>query len=105
MRRGAIYDAHDVGFLHDQQVFAVDLDFGPRPFAEQHGVTGFDIKRDEIALFIAGAGADGDNFAFHRFFLGAVRNDDASGGFFIAVQAAHNDAVMKRPKLHSIPSI
>src|ERR1700709_1657715 len=26
-------DAQDVGFLHDQQVFTVDLDFGAGPFA------------------------------------------------------------------------
>src|ERR1700758_1549806 len=31
-------NAHDVAFLHDQQIDIVDLDFGARPFAEQHAV-------------------------------------------------------------------
>jgi hypothetical protein len=38
-------DAHDVGFLHDQKVFAVDLDLGSRPFAEQDEVAG--LRRGE----------------------------------------------------------
>src|SRR3546814_11445301 len=31
-------DAENVRFLHDQQLFAVDLDFGARPFAQQAAV-------------------------------------------------------------------
>src|SRR5215467_10398974 len=30
----ALDDAHDVGLLHDQELFAVDLHFGARPLAE-----------------------------------------------------------------------
>ena len=29
---------HDVGLFHDDQLFAVELDLGARPFAEQHAV-------------------------------------------------------------------
>src|SRR5437870_12009705 len=29
-------DPHDVGLFHDDQIFAVELDFGARPLAEQH---------------------------------------------------------------------
>src|SRR3981081_1188730 len=33
--RGDLIDhAHDVGFLHDHQVLAIDLDLGARPLAE-----------------------------------------------------------------------
>src|ERR1700754_1595204 len=32
---GALDDTHDVGLLHDQKVFALDLDFGARPLAEK----------------------------------------------------------------------
>src|ERR1700721_760429 len=32
---GAFNHAHDVGLLHDQELFAIDLDFRARPLAEQ----------------------------------------------------------------------
>src|SRR5271167_4164937 len=35
---GVIEHAQDVGFLHDHQLFAIELDLGARPFAEQHAV-------------------------------------------------------------------
>ena len=66
-------DAHDVGFLHDQEVLTVDLDFGAGPLAEQDAVAGLHIEGDELAAFVAGAGADGDDFAFLRLFLGGSR--------------------------------
>ena len=42
---------------------AVDLDFGARPLAEQHAVADLQIDRDQLAGFVAAAGADGDDFA------------------------------------------
>ena len=48
--RRAFDDAHDVGFLHDQQFFAIDLDFGARPFAEQDAVAGLDVEGDDLAV-------------------------------------------------------
>ena len=53
-------DAEDVRFLHDQQVFAVDLHFRARPLAEQDAVTRLDIERAELVRVIQRAGADGD---------------------------------------------
>ena len=50
---GLVDDAHDVGFLHDQQVLAVDLDLGARPFAEQDEVAGLDVEWDKRAVFVA----------------------------------------------------
>ena len=38
-------DPEDVGFLHDEEVLAVDLDLGARPFAEQDLVAGLDVER------------------------------------------------------------
>ena len=43
--RGAFDDTHDVVFLHDQQVLAVDLDLGAGPLAEQDLIAGLDIER------------------------------------------------------------
>ena len=37
-------DAHDVGFFHDDQFLAVELDLGAGPFAEQHPVSGLDVE-------------------------------------------------------------
>src|SRR3546814_20280850 len=40
-------DAEDVRFLHDQQLFTIDLDLGARPFAAQDAVAGLDVTSDE----------------------------------------------------------
>ena len=82
----AFDDAHDVGFLHDQKVFAVDLDLGARPLAEQDAVADLDVERDELARFVAAAGADGDDLAFLRLLLGGVGNDDAAGGLLLGLR-------------------
>src|SRR5215204_1291418 len=42
---GLLDDAHDVGFLHDQEILTVDFDLGPRPLAEQHAVAGLEVDR------------------------------------------------------------
>jgi hypothetical protein len=34
---------HEVAFLHDQVLDAVELDFGPRPFSEEHPVADLDV--------------------------------------------------------------
>src|ERR1700751_5357409 len=39
----AFDDAHDVGLLHDEELLAVDLDFGAAPLAEQDPVAGLDV--------------------------------------------------------------
>src|SRR5205085_10591065 len=69
IRGGVINHAHDVGFLHDHEVLAIELDLGARPFPEQHAVARLDVKRVQLAVRVARAGADGDDFAFHWLFL------------------------------------
>jgi hypothetical protein len=49
----AIDDAHDVGFLHDHQLLAIDLDLGPRPLAEEDAIAGLDIERVNLAVLAA----------------------------------------------------
>ena len=56
-------DPHDIGLLHDEELLAVDLDFGPRPFAEQHAVADFDVDGNELAGLITAAGANSDDLA------------------------------------------
>jgi hypothetical protein len=48
--------AQDVAFLHDQQVFAVQLDLGARPLAEQDAVAGLDVEGDDLALVVRAPG-------------------------------------------------
>src|SRR5262245_8184051 len=72
LRRAAFEHAHDVGFLHDEVLDAVDLDLGAGPFAEQHEITGLDVESDQLAGFIASARADGDDLALHGLFLCSI---------------------------------
>src|SRR3954469_23072477 len=43
--RFLVEDAEDVGLLHDDQLFAIELDLAAGPFAEQHAVADLDIER------------------------------------------------------------
>ena len=49
-------------------------------------VAGLDVERDDLAALVAGAGADGDDLALHRLFLGGVGNDDAAGGLGVFLE-------------------
>ena len=53
-----------------------------------------------MPLFIARAGADGDDFAFLGLFLGGVGDDDAAGGLLVAFDAADDHAVMQGTEFH-----
>jgi hypothetical protein len=94
--------AHDV----DANLLVVVLGIEPaerlaaRPLAEQHAVAGFDVKRVQRAIFITRTGAYGDDFAFHRFFLRGVRDDDASGTLRLVRDTANKDAVLQWTQLH-----
>ena len=88
-------DPHDVGLLHDQEFLALELDLGPRPFAEQHAVPGLHVHRHELAALVAPAGPDRDHFALLRLLLGGVRDDDAALGLRAGIDAAHDDTVMQ----------
>src|SRR5579863_3162956 len=90
--------AHDVALLHDQEILAVELDFGSRPFAEQHAVTDLEIDRDQLAGFVAAARTHRRDFALRGLFLGRVGNDDAALGLFLGVDTLDHDAVMQRTK-------
>src|SRR5712675_174791 len=101
----AFDDPHDVGLLHDQEIVAIELDLGAGPLAEQDAIAFLDVERNERALFIPGARADGDDLAFHRLFLGGVRNDDAALGLAFFLDTLDHDAVVQRTELHVFPPI
>src|SRR5690606_10288130 len=92
--------AQDVGFLHDDQVFAVDLHFAARPLAEQDAVASLQLQGDELAVFVTDAGAHGDDFAFLGLFLGGVGDDDPALGLGFFFNALDQHAVAERTKRH-----
>src|SRR5437016_1973113 len=53
-------DAHDVGFAHDDQFLAVDLDLGARPFTEQHPVAKRNVEGLQFSVLAAGTRPGGD---------------------------------------------
>ena len=57
---------------------------------------------DELAGLVAGAGADGDDFALLRLLLGGVGDDDAAGGLGLGVDALDDDAVVQGTKFHGL---
>src|SRR5829696_6879640 len=70
--------AHDVAFLHDEVLDAIELDLGAGPFSEQHLVADLEVDRDQLAGLVATARADGDDLAGLRLLLGGVGDDDAA---------------------------
>src|SRR5262249_55011875 len=98
----AFDDPHHVGFLHDQVVLTVDLDLGAGPLAEQDAVAGLDVEGDELAGFVAGAGANGHDLAFLRLLLGGVGDDDAAGGLVLGLDPANDNAVMQGTEFHGV---
>ena len=89
-------NAEHVGFLHDQAVLAIEDDLGARPFAEQDAIADLDVERDQLAGLVAGSRTDGQHLAFLRLLLGGVGDDDASLGRLLRLDAAHDQAVVKR---------
>ena len=78
-------NAHDVALFHDQEILAIEHDFGARPFAEQHAVADLEVDRDQLAGFVTTARSDRCDFALGGLFLGGVWNDDAASGLLIGL--------------------
>src|ERR1700691_4066911 len=98
MTRALAQHAHDVGFLHDQQFLAVELDLGARPLAEQHAGAALDVDRGQLAGFVAAAGPDRYDLPLLGLLLGAVPNDDAALGLSLGIDSLDHDTVMQRTK-------
>ena len=102
-RRGSAFDhPHDVALLHDEELYAIELDVGPRPLAEQDAVSDRHVEGHELAALVAGAGTDRQNLAFLRLLLGGVGDDDASFRLLFRVDALDDDAIVQRAKLHYV---
>src|SRR5215471_16447382 len=103
LRAGIHQHAHDVAFLHDQELNAVDLDLGARPFTEQHPIAGLDVDGNELAGFVASSRANRNDLALLRLLLGGVGNNDAAGALLLGFDALDDHAVVKRTEFHCSP--
>jgi hypothetical protein len=88
----ALDHAHDVGLFHDQELLTADLDFAPRPFAEQNDVARFEIEGNELAALIAGSRSHRNDLALLRLLLDGVGNDDAALALLLALKPADDGA-------------
>src|SRR3954452_7794887 len=98
----ALDHGEQVVFLHDQQLVAVDLDGLAGVLAEQDAVADLDVQRDELALVVLAAGADGQDFTLVRLFGGVVGDDDAGRRLGFLFQALDDHTVVQRTKFHCI---
>src|SRR5690606_12798828 len=98
--RSGLDHAHDVAFLHDDEVLAIELDLGAAPLAEQHAIAGLDVEGDDLAAFVAGAGAHGNDHALGGLFLGGIGDDDPALGLFFTVYATDDHTVVQGTEAH-----
>src|SRR6266540_4703558 len=89
----SVDDGQDVVRVQDLVFLAVELDFGAAVFGVEHAVALFDFEGDFLAVVIGLAGADGDDDAFLRLFLGGIRDDDAAFLDFFFLGGFDQDAV------------
>src|ERR1700755_3200544 len=87
-------DAENLVLAHDEQLLAVDLDFGATVLAEEHSVSGLHVQRLTLAVLPVLAVADGDDLAFLRLLFSRVGDDDASAHLLALFDAFHNHAVV-----------
>src|SRR6476660_7716430 len=88
--------AHNVGLFHDEEIVALELDLGARPFAEQHAVSGLEIHGDQLAVLVAAAWPDSDDFALLRLLLSGVGNDDPALRLLLRFDALDDHAIVQR---------
>src|SRR5260370_33701797 len=97
----ALDDAEDVALLRDDERFIVDLDLGPRPFAEQDAIARLQFEWHELALLVAPAGADADDFALLRLLRDGVGGDEAARRPPLGGDAAADPTIVQRPQVHA----
>ena len=78
MRDELADDAEDIVLAHDQIGLTVQFDFGAAVFGDEHVVALLDCELNFLAVVVDFAGAESDDVAFLRFFLGGIGNDDAA---------------------------
>src|SRR5271169_6073616 len=94
-------DTENFLFPHDQEIFAVNLDFSAGILTEKDVVSLFHRQREHLAVFIAPALAHGDDFALLRLVLSTVRYQDSAASGCRFFYATNQDAVVQRSEFRS----
>ena len=71
-----IDDGQDVIPIEDPVFLAIQFDFRPAVFVDEHTIALFYFEKEFLSIVVRFARADRHDEAFHRFFLGRVGNDD-----------------------------
>src|SRR6266704_4464741 len=89
-------DAKDVVLAHDQVRLVVDLDFGTAVFRNENFVSFLHGEIDFLAVVVDFTGAKSDDFAFLRFFLCGIGDDDPALFYFLLFNRLHQHPISER---------
>ncbi len=96
--RGALDDAENLVLAHDEELFAVKLDFGTRVLSKEHPVAGLHVRLDASTVLKQFALANGDDFALLGLFFRRIGNVKAGGGLRIGLgNPPYDHAIVERP--------
>ncbi len=99
--RGLFDDAHDVVFIDDDVVFAVNFDFGAAPFGQEDHVPGLDLYGGTGAGFdIKFSVTDGEDFGLLGLFLGGFGEEDTAFGFGLGFDTLDEDSIREGFDFH-----
>src|ERR1700733_9897648 len=82
-------NAEDVVLAHDEVLGTFHFGLAAGVFPEENAVTGFDVERDQLAIVEPFAVAYRDDFAFVRFLLRRIGDDNAVARSLFFVDALH----------------
>src|SRR6185503_3960777 len=98
---GALDDSQNLVFTHDQELFAIQLDFGSAVFPEQDTVARLNVQGLTRTVFFVFSVAGCHYFTFLGFFLGGVGDNYAAADLFSLFNASHDNAIVKRSNVCS----
>src|SRR5438132_9453521 len=92
VRVRVVHDREHIGLAKDQQLFGVDGDFGTAVLPVENLVPDLELHRDADILLIA-SGADSDDLALLRLFLGGVGNKETAAHLLRVLERPDDDAI------------
>src|SRR3954469_176791 len=98
----SLYDLReDVRLAQDEQLLAVDLDFGAAVLRIEDLVPLVDVERASLPV-LDGAIADGDHLALLRLLLRGIGEDEAACGRLLLLDRLNDQPIAKGLELHPI---
>src|SRR4051812_37545644 len=89
---GSADDREDVALAEDQELLALDRDFGAAVLPVLHLVANLDVHRNALVL-LESAGSDGDDLALLRLLLRCVGDIQPTAHLFALLERSNDDAV------------